>query len=66
MTTLEYATARASSWWSVLVPLLLSLLAFPFVAAGWTGGVAVLLYRAALLAVRTGYSEVVEGRPRAD
>lgn len=67
MTTFEYASARLTTWQKRirLVPLLLSILASPFFAAGWTGGIAVVAYRSALLAVKTGYADVRDRYPRA-
>jgi hypothetical protein len=68
VTTFEYASARLTTWRVRvrLVPLLLSILALPFVAIGWTGGISVVGYRAAVLAVRTGYADVRSRYPRAD
>lgn len=68
MTAVEYASARLAGLRGRvrLGPLLLSLLAFPFVAAGWVGGLSVVAFRAAVLATRTGYADVLGGRSNAD
>lgn len=67
MTVIQYSTALARTWRKRIriVPLLWTVAALPFVAAGWVGGMAVVGFHLALAAVRTGYSDVRARYPNA-
>jgi hypothetical protein len=67
VTVIEYSAALARDWRVKLrlMPLLLTLLAFPFVAAGWTAGRVVVGFKVATAAVRTGYADVRARYPNA-
>lgn len=66
MTALDYSVARIVDWRSRLrlMPLLLSLLALPFMAAGSTAAAAVIAYRFAIAATQTGYADVRDRHAR--
>jgi hypothetical protein len=67
VTVIGYSAALARGWRKRLriVPLLWTLAAFPFVAAGWAAGMAVVGYHLAVAAVRTGYADVRARYPNA-
>jgi hypothetical protein len=68
VTALDYSVARVVDWHSRvrLLPILLSVLAFPFVAIGWTAAAVVVALESAIAAVQTGYSDLRDRHPRAD
>jgi hypothetical protein len=60
VTALDYSVARIADWRTRVrvMPLLLSLLALPFLVAGSTAAAAVIAYRFAVAATQTGYADV--------
>lgn len=67
MTVLQYSTALARTWRKRVrvVPLLWTLAALPFTAAGWVGGMCAVGYHLALAAVRMGYADARGRYPNA-
>ncbi len=67
MTVLDYSVAQLALWRKKVrwMPLLLSVLAWPFVALGATAAATVVAYRFVLASVQTGYADVRGRYPRA-
>lgn len=67
MTVLEYSVGRLRTWranvrWRLLI---LTLVAWPFTAAGAVAGALVVSYRFVIDSVQTGYADVRGRYPRA-